>query len=102
MSQLYDSMVRHIVSSGKLLVDARNIAQNIMEKKGYVRTGTQVLTELWKLRNALTSKDRALTRVITPWKNSNQYKFVNGRWVLKAWPKRNLTRNRIWKIKMPR
>lgn len=100
MSQLQDRMVRHIILSGKEKKDAEKIAQEIMEKKGYVRTGTQVLTELWKIRNALTPKERAYTRVATPWRSINQYKYVNGRWVLKASVKRNLTRNR-WKIIKP-
>ena len=94
MSLLQDRMVRHIKNSGKSAIDAANIAQEIMEKKGYVRVGTQVLTELGKIRNALTPKDRAFTRVVTPGRNVNQYKFINGRWILKAPVKRTLTRKR--------
>jgi len=94
MSQLQDRMIRHIRNSGKSLIDAQKIAQSLMESKGYVRQGTQVLTELGKIRNALTPKDRAFTRVVTPGRNVNQYKFINGRWILKAPVKRTLTRKR--------
>lgn len=97
MAQIYERMVDHIVKSWKWITDAKNIAQWIMEKKWYFKPWTQTLTTSGKIRNALTAKERALSRSITQWHTEKEYKFVNWRYILKSKP-RKLT---LWAIKSP-